>query len=64
MFMDLLVNGESLIWIEGEKKTGCIMILFLFVLFTDEYDFVKLSVGPVQCLLGQIHIKGREREGF
>lgn len=52
MFMDLLVNGESLIWIEGKKKTGCIMILFLFVLFTDEYDFVKLSVGSCSVSVG------------
>lgn len=51
MFMDLLVNGESLIWIEGEKKTGCIMILF-FVLFTDEYDFVKLSVCSCSVSVG------------
>lgn len=51
MFMDLLVNGESLIWIEGKKKTGCIMILF-FVLFTDEYDFVKLSVGSCSVSVG------------
>lgn len=51
MFMDLLVNGESLIWIEGKKKTGCIMILF-FVLFTDEYDFVKLSVCSCSVSVG------------
>lgn len=63
MFMDLLVNGESLIWIEGGKKTGCIMILFLFCL---QRSMILLNYQwvPVQCLLGQMHIKGREREGF
>lgn len=50
MFMDLLVNGESLIWIEGGKNR--LYNDFIFVLFTDEYDFVKLSVGSCSVSVG------------